>query len=187
VEAAASVADDIRVRSAFEFRNKNFQDARDRPLSRGLTGSDKIFSLAFTKPITSEPASELLLEIDLLRQDTRLAHFSNWTFGGAVAYRMRYGDPTGLLGFQWETTAFFSGTSAQYDAPDPCCNTSSDPSVFVPAVRSDRRLRFGVTQSFQVAQDVAVLVQLQRNIVSSNLPLYAYTGNSILVGPQIRF
>jgi len=30
-------------------------------------------------------------------------------------------------------------------------------------------------------------VQLQRDIVSSNLPLYAYTSNSVLVGPQIRF
>jgi hypothetical protein len=30
-------------------------------------------------------------------------------------------------------------------------------------------------------------VQLQRDIVSSNLSLYAYTSNTVLVGPQIRF
>jgi hypothetical protein len=30
-------------------------------------------------------------------------------------------------------------------------------------------------------------VQVQRDIVSSNLSLYGYTSNSILFGPQIRF
>ena len=32
-----------------------------------------------------------------------------------------------------------------------------------------------------------IVLQLQRDIVSSNLPLYSYTSNSILIGPQIRF
>jgi len=59
--------------------------------------------------------------------------------------------------------------------------------VFVPAVRSDQRYRFGVTQSFPVAPDIALVVQLQRDIVSSNLSLYGYTCNSVLIGPQIRF
>jgi len=31
------------------------------------------------------------------------------------------------------------------------------------------------------------VLQVQRDIVSSNLSLYAYTSNSVLVGPQIRF
>jgi hypothetical protein len=50
--------------------------------------------------------------------------------------------------------------------------------VFSTSSRFDRRWRFGLTQSFQVAKDVAIVVQLQRDIVSSNLPLYAYTSNS---------
>ena len=35
--------------------------------------------------------------------------------------------------------------------------------------------------------NVALIVQVQRDIVSSNLSLYGYTSNSVLVGPQIRF
>ena len=54
------------------------------------------------------------------------------------------------------------------------------------AVRFERHWRFGITQSFPVSQDVAIVVQVQRDIVSS-LPLYNYTSNSVLVGPQIRF
>jgi tetratricopeptide (TPR) repeat protein len=186
-EATAVLPHEFRLKSAFEFREKNFQDARDRPLSRGFTGSDKFYSLFLAKPITSEPFSELALEVDLLRQDTRLGWFSNWTYGGAIAYRVRYQDPVGLLPFPWETSLFFSGNASQYDDPDPCCNVSGNPAVFQAAVRSDRRFRFGLTQTFQVAKDVAVIVQLQRDIVSSNIPLYAYSGNSILIGPQIRF
>jgi hypothetical protein len=59
--------------------------------------------------------------------------------------------------------------------------------VFIPGVRSDDRWRFGITQSFQIADNVALVVQVQRDIVSSNLSLYGYTSNSVLFGPQIRF
>lgn len=186
-EATALVWQDVRLKSVFEFRNKNFNDAPDRPLSRGLTGSDKVFSLFVSKPITTIPASELALEFDFLKQDTRLAQYSNNTFAGAVAYRIRYDDPTGSLRFPWETTFFFSSSWADYAGPDPCCSVSTNPFLFVPAVRSDRRLRFGITQNFQVGDRVSIIVQLQRDIVSSNLSLYGYTGNSILIGPQLRF
>jgi hypothetical protein len=186
-EATAVALGDIRLKSVFEFRNKNFADAPDRPLSRGLTGSDKLFSLFVSKPITSEPVSELALEFDFLAQDTRLAYYSNKTFAGSVAYRIRYDDPLGYLRFPWETTFFASRSSANYAAPDPCCNTSNNPLVFVPGIRSDDRWRFGITQSFQLANNIALVVQVQRDIVSSNLSLYGYTSNSILFGPQIRF
>jgi hypothetical protein len=32
-----------------------------------------------------------------------------------------------------------------------------------------------------------VIAQLQRDIVSSDLPIYAYTTNSALIGAQIKF
>lgn len=187
-EATAVAFGDIRLKSVFEFRNKNFNDAPDRPLSRGLTGSDKLFSLFVSKPITYAPiASELALEFDFLAQDTRLAYYTNKTYAGSVAYRIRYDDPLGWVRFPWETTFFVSRSTANYAAPDPCCNTSSNPLVFIPGIRSDDHWRFGVTQSLQIADNVALVVQVQRDIVSSNLSLYGYTSNSILFGPQIRF
>ena len=57
----------------------------------------------------------------------------------------------------------------------------------MPGVRSDQHWRFGVTQSFPVSDTIALVVQVQRDIVSSNLSLYGYTSNSVLFGPQIRF
>ena len=186
-EATALAWDDMRLRSVFEFRQKNFNDAPDRPLSRGLTGSDKLVSIFVSKPMPVVHGSELRLEFDFLDQDTRLAFYSNKSYAGTAAYSIPYDDPTGYLRLPWETTFFLSRSWSNYAAPDPCCNTSGNPAVFSTSSRFDRRWRFGLTQSFQVAKDVAIVVQLQRDIVSSNLPLYAYSSNSVLIGPQIRF
>lgn len=186
-ELTARLWEDFHFKSVFEFRQKNFSNARDRPLSRGLNGSDKLFSIFLSRAITAVPASELSLEFDFLDQDTRLGFFTNKSYVGAAAYRIRYDDPTGYFHFPWETTLFLSRGWANYAAPDPCCNTNRNLAVFSTSERFDRRWRFGITQSFQVAENVAIVVQLQRDIVSSNLPLFAYTSNSVLLGPQIRF
>ncbi|HEX3952366.1 MAG TPA: hypothetical protein VHW90_02255 [Stellaceae bacterium] len=186
-EASATVLDDVHIKSYFEFRQKNFEDAPDRPLSRGLNGSDKLFSLFISKPVVLVPQSELSLDFDFLDQDTRLAFYSNKSYAGALAYRIRYDDPTRLLHFPWESTVFVSRSWADYAGPDPCCNTSPTPGFFSGSDRLDRRWRFGITQSFQVANNISLIVQLQRDVVSSNLSLYGYSSDSILIGPQIRF
>jgi hypothetical protein len=186
-EATAVTWKDLQLRSVFEFRNKNFNDAPDRPQSRGFTGSDKLFSLFLTKPITALPESALSLEFDYLDQDTRLAYYTNTSYAASAAYRVRYDDPTGYLHFPWETTSFLSRSWSYYAAPDPCCNTSGNPAVFSTSSQSTRRWRFGVTQSVQVTDNIALVLQVQRDIVSSNLSLYAFTNDSVLIGPQIRF
>jgi hypothetical protein len=187
------VWDDVRLKSVFEFRQKNFNFAPDRPLSRGFNGGDKLVSLFISKPITSVPASALSLEFDFLDQDTRpllnpflnagtglfVPYYSNKTYAGAVAYRIRYDDPTGFLRIPLETNFSLSRSWALYAAPDPCCGSGLND-------RFERHWRFGITQSFSVSNDIAIVMQLQRDIVSS-LSLYNYTSNSVLVGSQIRF
>jgi TPR repeat protein len=185
-EATAQVLGDVRLKSVFEFRQKNFNDAPDRPLSRGFNGSDKLVTFSVNKPITAVPQSDLTLEFDFLDQGTRplpnfttglvLPYFSNRTYAGAASYHIHYDDPTGLFRLPLETNFFVSRSWAYYAAPDPCCG----------AVRFERHWRFGITQSFPLSQDVSMVAQVQRDIVSS-LPLYNYTSTSFLVGPQIRF
>ena len=65
-EATAQVLGDVRLKSVFEFRQKNFNDAPDRPLSRGFNGSDKLVTFSVNKPITAVPQSDLTLEFDFL-------------------------------------------------------------------------------------------------------------------------
>lgn len=193
IEAPAVAMLDFRIKPVFEFRQKNFSNASDRPLSRGLQGSDKLASLLVDKPITEN--SNLTLEFDYLRQDTRLNYYANDSYAFSGAYRIRYDDPIGFFKQPWETTAFLSRSYGEYDGADPCCVTGTALAVTPagPATvntfsqRHDKRWRFGVTQSFQVLDNLAIIVQAQRDIVSSNLSLYHYTSNTVLAGPQIRF
>jgi hypothetical protein len=185
IEGTATAMFDFRIKPVFEFRQKNFSNAADRPLSRGLNGSDKLASLLVDKPITEN--SNLTLEFDFLAQGTRLKYYSNQAYAASAAYRIRYDDPVGLFRLPWETTVFLSRSYGNYDAPDPCCVTGVSLAGAEFSDRHDRRWRFGFTQSFQILDNLAVIVQAQRDIVSSNLPLYAYTSNTVLVGPQIRF
>ena len=189
LEGTALVWDDITVKANFEIREKRFSNAPDRPLSTGFDGNDKLVTLQFTKPISLIPNTELQigLEFDFVDQSTRLSFYSNKTYGMSGNYRVRYQDPTGLSPFPWETTLFGGRLWSNYASPDPCCNTSPDPANPGSSDRFDRRWRFGVSQIFQVTPDIGVALQFQRDIVSSNLPVYAYTSNSVLVGPQIRF
>jgi hypothetical protein len=185
LDSTATLWEDLAVRTVFEFREKQFSNAADRPLSTGLSGNDKLVSLQLRQKVT--PNSELLGQFDFLDQDTRFPWYANRTYGASAAYHIAYDDPTGWIGFPWETTVAGSRLWSLYQSPDPCCNTSSNPAIFIPAKRDDRRWRFGIAQAVPVADNIALVVQFQRDIVSSNLSLYAYTSNSVLIGSQIRF
>jgi hypothetical protein len=185
LESTGVIFGDLATKVAWEIREKNFDDAPDRPLSRGLTGTDNVVTLQVTKPITVNSA--LSLEFDYLNQSTRFAYYANQNYAVSAGYKIRYDDPTGWINLPWETAIFGSRSWALYDAPDPCCNTSGSDVFFSPSTRNDRRWRFGITESIEVLPNLAIVLQAQRDIVSSNLPIYAYTSNSFLIGPQFRF
>lgn len=178
----------LALHALFEFRQKNFTNAPDRPLSRALNGNDKLVSIALTRPITAN--SGLTLQFDFLDQAMRLPWYANKSYAFSGAYQIRYRNPLHLNPRLWEDTVFLSRTFDNYQAPDPCCVTSLNPVGFYPSGYSDRynrRWRFGVTHTILVSPGIGIVLQLERDIVSSNLPLYAYTSNSVLVGPQLRF
>ena len=185
VEGTAALWQDVAAKLSFEFRHKIFTNQPDRPSSTGLNGADKLVSLVVSKPVT--PDSLLLFQFAYLDQETRFAYYANQSYAALASYNIHYDNPTGLIRLPWQTTFVVSRIYSLYDAPDPCCNTSGNPGVFSTSSRYDRHWRFGVTQTFQIANNIDVILQVQRDIVSSNLPLYGYTSNSVLVGPQIRF
>jgi hypothetical protein len=185
LETTASLPGDIDLRTTFEFRQKNFTNAADRPLSTGLNGSDKLVALFLSKLLT--PNSALGLELDYLNQDTAFAFYGNSTYSAALSYHVRYKDPTGFVAAPWETTVFAGRSWGYYNSPDPCCSTSGVLGAPSFSNRFDRHTRIGLTQSFPITDRFSVIAQLQRDVVSSNLSIYAYTSNSALVGGQIKF
>jgi hypothetical protein len=179
-ETTGIVWKDVSLRAAFEFRQKTFDNANDRPLSIGLTGNDKLMTLQAVKPITSNSA--LTLEFDYVDQLTKLRYYANQSYAGAASYHIHYDGPPGFLNYPMETSIYGSRLYSLYFAPDPCCVTGGGFSN-----RDDRRWRFGFIQGMQVTDHIELIVQVERDIVSSNLPLYAYTSNSVVLGPQIKF
>ena len=91
LEFDQTVWHDLLLKSVFEFPQKNFTDTADRPLSRGLNGSDKLVSLSATKPISLN--SELNLEFDYLGQTTRLAYYTNDSYAVIGSYHVHYDGP----------------------------------------------------------------------------------------------
>ncbi|HVH80273.1 MAG TPA: tetratricopeptide repeat protein [Stellaceae bacterium] len=181
LEATGIVWDDIALRGVFEYRDKTFTNAPDRPASTGLTGNDKVVSLAATKPLPFN--SSLSLEFDYVDQQTAANFYSNQSYAVSAAYHIRYDAPAfSPFRFPMETTVYGSRLWSIYDAPDPCCVINGGFSS-----RDDRRWRFGITEGVQVTDNIEAIIQFQRDIVSSNLPLYGYTSNSVVIGPQIRF
>jgi hypothetical protein len=176
---------DIALKSTFEFRQKTYANAPTRPLSTGLNGSDKLFTLALIKPVTAN--SSLNLEFDYLNQSTELAFYANDTYIVSGAYDIHYADPTGHTPGPWESTFYVGRAWSIYGAPDPCCNTSGNPLMPSLSTQLTQRWRFGITQTWPVTANAAIVLQLERDIISSNLPLYAYNNTSVLIGPQIRF
>lgn len=185
LEGTAALWGDLNAKLNFEFRHKTFSNAPDRPNSTGLDGDDKLVSLGLTRPINE--ASAVTADFDFLAQDAAVPYYADKSYAVSAGYRVRYDDPTKLVGLPWETTVWGSRLWSFYDGQDPCCNTSSTPGLFGESTQRTSRWRFGVTQVFQVADNLGVFVQAQRDIVSSNLPFYAYTSNSVLIGPQFRF
>ena len=185
IETTAILFDDVQAKATYEIREKNFSNAAVRPLSRGLTGDDNLVMLDLAKPITEKQT--LSAQFDYLDQDTRLGFYANKTYAISAAYSFRYDSPIRVLTFPWETSVFGSRSWGYYAQPDPCCNTSTTPGVFSPSDRYDRHWRYGVTQAFDILSNVSMVVQFQRDIVSSNLSIYGYTSNSALIGTQIRF
>ena len=185
VETTAVLWGDLSTRIAYEFRNKNFTAAADRPASVGLTGNDNLLIVALKKPVTAN--SFLIGEFDFLDQSTHFNYFSNRTYAVSGAYRVSYSDPTGIIKLPLETEIFASHSWSLYAAPDPCCSTNGSATAPSGSNRYDRHWRFGLTQYFPITPDISLVLQLERDVVSSNLPIYGYTSNTVLVGPQIRF
>jgi hypothetical protein len=180
---------DLLLKGVFEFRQKYFTNAPDRPLSTGLNGNDKLVTLSATKPVSQNSA--VSLEFDYLDQSTQLPYYSNNSYAVSGSYRIRYDDPIGITAGPWESTAYLGRAWSNYAAPDPCCVTTSTPqTVAYPSGFSSQltqRWRFGLTQTWPISANSAIVLQVERNIVSSNLPLYAYTNTSVVIGPQVRF
>jgi Tetratricopeptide repeat len=188
LEYDQAVWGDLALKGVFEFRHKSFTNAPTRPTSTGLDGNDSLVSLSLAKPLSDN--SLLSFEFDYLDQSTALDYYTNTSYAVSGYYQIRYPAPFRIPMDSWQTSLFLGRVWSYYAAPDPCCVTTTQTLVSYPSGFSSQltqRWRFGFSETWPVSPRIAIVVQVERDIVSSNLPLYAYNNTSVLVGPQIRF
>jgi tetratricopeptide (TPR) repeat protein len=177
LDATQTLGERIELQFDYEHRVNNYHDSESHPASRQLTGDSDLLALSGS----FSPTSDLRLNLTLNRLDqaTRTPGTSYVEYAVAAGTQIFFADPTGLTDQPWQFAATIARAYDYYDAPDP----TIDPDV----TRRDRRWRFFASQSFAVTPDVSLVVQAQRDVVSSTVPNFAYTNWSFLIGPQIRF
>jgi hypothetical protein len=62
-----------------------------------------------------------------------------------------------------------------------------DPLVGPDVTRFDRRWRLTATQNVPITEQLGVYLELQRDVISSTLPNFAYSNISIVMGPRLNF
>jgi tetratricopeptide (TPR) repeat protein len=171
------ITKDLSATILYEHRIKNYYNSDDFPTVRELTGHDDVLQLNTAYAITNNQA--IGFAFGFTAEHTRIAGESNLQYGGSLTYQIAYAAPIGNPGYQWVTGAAAGRFYTDYSAPDPLF----DPDI----TRADRRWRFNLSEAFPITADITVLLQFQRDVVSSTLPNFAYTNNQFVLGPQWRF
>jgi hypothetical protein len=175
LDVAKTLTRDLLGRAVYEHRERNFEDASDRTTSRLLTGHTDGGTVGLQYALESNQLATLTL--GMTREATRVPFFSNLQYGGLVGWQIAYTGPVGRL--PWQTALSVGRTWYDYDGPDP----SVDPGT----TRFDRRWRLTATEIVPVTDQIGVYFELQRDIVSSNIPNFAYSNVSVVVGPRFTF
>ncbi len=179
VEATKSITRELMLRTSLEHRERNFVDSPPRATSRLLTGQTDGVTLGAQYALPHDQA--VSLTGSLTRISGRASSETNLQYGLTAVYQIAYPGPIKFptTTARWQTSLGVSRVFNNSDAPDP----SVDPV----AKRLDRTWRFSITEIVPVTTNIAVYLQLQRDIISSSLPNFAFTNTSVTAGPRFRF
>jgi tetratricopeptide (TPR) repeat protein len=177
LDVAKALTPDLVARTIYEHRERNFEDAPDRATSRLLTGHTDGGTVELKYALASN--QRLSGTLGIVHETGRIPSTSDLQYGGGATYDVAYTGPVGSPSLPWETALSVGRLWYDYEGPDPFV----DPSV----TRFDRRWRIALTQNVPITDRFGVYFQLQRDIVSSNLPNFAYSNVSVIIGPRFVF
>jgi hypothetical protein len=179
LEAAQAILPDLVLKGVYELREKRYYDTRDRVTAPDLSGLDNGVSLQLSYALT--PDQLVTGTLSFLDENARADHETNRQYGVALAYQIAYAAPFGwnAAAGSWQTALSGGRTIYNYAAPNPVIDPTTE--------RFDRRWRFTIGQLVPLTAGTALNLQLQRDIVSSSIPNFAYTNTSVVIGLQLRF
>jgi tetratricopeptide (TPR) repeat protein len=179
VEARKTLLPDLTATGTFEFRDKRYHASGGRLTAPDFSGNTHDFSVQLAYSLTA--SQRLSASAEFLDESTRSAAQSNRHYAGGLAYQIAYAPPgvSDAGKGSWQT--IISGSRIIYDYQQ------ADPTIDPNEKRFDREWRFSLLQLVPLTDAIALSLQLQRDVVSSSLPLFAYTNTSVVFGAQLRF
>ncbi|MBI3709869.1 MAG: tetratricopeptide repeat protein [Proteobacteria bacterium] len=163
---------------SFEVRDKNYRTDSNRPFARDLNGQE--YDLNISGRYATSDRTELQLGTILTYEDTRARFQTRRAEGLYFGYNILYRGPFEIATSQpWMISPTVARVWTQYDDPDP----SVDPNV----TRHDREWRLGLLNVMPVTDDWSAIGQIQRFVIDSNLPNFAYKNWAFTLGLSRRF
>jgi hypothetical protein len=174
LELGQALAPDLAGKLVYEARRKDFHATEERPDNEDFSGPENVVQLQ----LAYASGDHLLYgTASFTDQSTRAEPQNNKQYDFALGYQISYEMPASLG--TWHSAVDLRRTLYDFDRPDPAI----DPAV----ARFDRLWRVSLTQTMQFNDVVGLYVLLERTVVSSSLPNFAYNDTSILIGPLLRF
>jgi hypothetical protein len=177
LEASQAFRPDLVGKAIYEFRDKRYANAADRPNTSDLSGNSN--SMVLQLAYAPSEAQLVVGTFDFIDEATRADFQSYREYGVTLGYQIAYGAPLGLSEQPWQTALSAGYYFDDYESPNP----QIDPTTG----RQDRRWRLAVSQTVPVSEQVRLVVQVQDDIVDSSLPNFSYSNLSVTFGPQIQF
>jgi tetratricopeptide (TPR) repeat protein len=164
---------------AYEGEWQNYDSSNFYPTAGELTGRLDQYAVGVTQPIPIGIGSSVGLAGTYNRDNTRESFYNNDDYAVVASATIGYDAGSLSFGLPWVTSLSMTRHYIGYDG--------ADPSVSKSIVRGDRRWQYSITQAVPVTNQVSVVGQLFRDVLSSNIHNYTYNNTSVLIGPQISF
>jgi hypothetical protein len=174
LELSQALTPDLALKLVYEARSKDYHPTAERPQNDDFSGLEGV---AYLQLAYASGDHLLYGTFAFTDQDTRAAAQTNRQYDFALGYQLSYDLPFALGSAQWG--AELHRTLYDFAEPDPAV----DPAI----ARFDRLWRLSLTQTLQFTETLGFYVLLERTVVSSSLPNFAYNDTSILIGPLLRF
>jgi len=179
IDAEKVLRPNLKLKGVFEFRDKRYGTGAGRVTASNLSGNEHNLALQLSYAIT--PAQTVSVTGSFIDVAARSQASANRQLGLSGTYQIAYAPPFDIPSGHgaWQTAVSAGRSIANYNAPDPAINASQ--------ARFDHVWRLAFTEVIPVAEAVSLSFQLQRDIVSSTIPLFAYTNTTVMLGAQVRF
>lgn len=167
------------VKLGFEYQERDYSNASDRPLTTQFNGRVKIARLEAIQPIGEASSLDLLFRY--IHEQTQVNFETNNQYRIRASYTIRYAKPFDIgIGppRPWETSLRVGHDWIPYNGANPAVSTVK---------RDDKNLYFGASQFLYLTRGFALGLEIDRQINSSNIQNFSYGNTTATFAARLSF